>query len=58
MKIQTKSNINFHKLTEEELKSMQAHLMNECADAAQKRIIEGFEKEMDIILAKNKNKIS
>ena len=48
MKIQTKSNINFHKLTEEELKSMQAHLMNECADAAQKRIIEGFEKEMDI----------
>jgi|TARA_R100001460_G_scaffold13819_1_gene31176 hypothetical protein len=48
MKIQTKGNINFHKLTEEELKSMLAFLMNECADSAQRRIIEGFEKEMDI----------
>ena len=48
MKIQTKANINFHKLTEDELKSMLAFLMNACANSAQIRIEEGFEKEIDI----------
>tara|TARA_R100001443_G_scaffold97275_1_gene104167 strand:+ start:231 stop:740 length:510 start_codon:yes stop_codon:yes gene_type:complete len=48
MKIQTKANFNFHKLTEDELKSMLAFLMNACANSAQIRIEEGFEKEIDI----------
>ena len=48
MKIQTKANINFHKLREDDLKNSISHLMNECADAAKARILEGFEREFDI----------
>ena len=48
MKIQTKANINFHKLTESELRSMISAVMNECAFAAKNRIKEGFEREFDI----------
>lgn len=48
MKIETKSDINFHKLTQSELQSMIGAVMNECAFAAKKRIREGFEREFDI----------
>jgi|TARA_S200002703_G_C3747314_1_gene229931 phage gpG-like protein len=48
MKVKTKVDFNFHKLTEQELKNMISFLMNECADAAKARILEGFEREFDI----------
>tara|TARA_R110002020_G_scaffold162672_1_gene348495 strand:- start:274 stop:780 length:507 start_codon:yes stop_codon:yes gene_type:complete len=48
MKIETKSDINFHKLTQSELQSMIGAVMNECAFAAKQRIEEGFDKEFDI----------
>tara|TARA_A100001201_G_scaffold123997_1_gene107974 strand:+ start:485 stop:1000 length:516 start_codon:yes stop_codon:yes gene_type:complete len=48
MKIQTKANFNFHKLTEDNLRSMISNLMTVCAFAAKDRIEEGFEKEFDI----------
>ena len=48
MKIQTKANFNFHKLTENNLKSMMSNLMTVCARAAQQRVLEGFEREFDI----------
>ena len=48
MKIKTKANFNFHKLTENNLRSMTSNLMNVCAKAAQERVEEGFEREFDI----------
>lgn len=48
MKIQTKANFNFYKLTENNLKSMMSNLMTVCARAAQERVLEGFEREFDI----------
>ena len=48
MRVKTKANINFHKLTKQELGSMISAAMNECAFAAKERIREGFEREFDI----------